>query len=75
LSELPSLKEFEEIKRLAFGDAEQVELLPGMEEAVGQPERPQPGSPTCPTRKTDGEERIQKILSQAAWRRGARRNR
>jgi segregation and condensation protein B len=36
LSELPSLKEFEEIKRMAFGDAEQVELLPGMEEAVGQ---------------------------------------
>jgi segregation and condensation protein B len=36
LSELPSLKEFEEIKRMAFGDAEQVELLPGMEEAVAQ---------------------------------------
>src|ERR1019366_6783792 len=34
LSELPSLKEFEEIRRMAFADAEQPELLPGMEEAV-----------------------------------------
>jgi segregation and condensation protein B len=42
LSELPSLKEFEEIRRMAFADAEQPEL-PGLEEApvqvVGQPER------------------------------------
>src|SRR5271157_478029 len=36
LSELPSLKEFEEIKRMAFADAEQPELLPGMEEAPVQ---------------------------------------
>jgi segregation and condensation protein B len=42
LSELPSLKEFEEIKRMAFGDAEQVELLPGMEEAVGPVAEPEP---------------------------------
>ena len=48
LSELPSLKEFEEIKRMAFGDAEQVELLPGMEEAVGQPERPATGVSDLP---------------------------
>ena len=34
LSELPSLKEFEEIRRMAFADAEQPELLPGMEETV-----------------------------------------
>ena len=31
LSELPSLKEFEEIRRMAFADAEQPEL-PGLEE-------------------------------------------
>jgi segregation and condensation protein B len=40
LSELPSLKEFEEIRRMAFADAEQPELLPGMEEAAGQPPDP-----------------------------------
>jgi segregation and condensation protein B len=39
LSELPSLKEFEEIRRMAFADVEQPELLPGMEETVDQPER------------------------------------
>jgi len=33
---------------LAFGDAEQVELLPGMEEAVGQPERPATGVSDLP---------------------------
>jgi segregation and condensation protein B len=45
LSELPSLKEFEEIRRMAFADVGQVEL-PGMEEVPaevpddeGQPER------------------------------------
>jgi segregation and condensation protein B len=38
LSELPSLKEFEEIRRMAFADAEQPELLPFMEEPVEQPE-------------------------------------
>jgi segregation and condensation protein B len=41
LSELPSLKEFEEIRRMAFGDPEQPELLPGMDEGPVQiPERP-----------------------------------
>jgi segregation and condensation protein B len=35
LSELPSLKEFEEIRRMAFADAEQPQRLPGMEEAAG----------------------------------------
>jgi segregation and condensation protein B len=35
LSELPSLKEFEEIRRMAFADAEQPEL-PGLEERVEQ---------------------------------------
>jgi segregation and condensation protein B len=35
LSELPSLKEFEEIRRMAFADAEQPEL-PGMAEPVVQ---------------------------------------
>ena len=40
LSELPSLKEFEEIKRMAFADAEQPQLLPGMEEPVQVPDLP-----------------------------------
>ena len=40
LSELPSLKEFEEIRRMAFADAEQPELLPGMEEAGQVPDPP-----------------------------------
>jgi segregation and condensation protein B len=41
LSELPSLKEFEEIRRMAFADAEQPDLLPGMDEAPV----PVPGPP------------------------------
>jgi segregation and condensation protein B len=45
LSELPSLKEFEEIRRMAFADAEQPEL-PGLEEAVDQvPDPPDAGAP------------------------------
>jgi segregation and condensation protein B len=44
LSELPSLKEFEEIRRMAFGDAEQVEL-PGMEEAPVQVPDPPDAAP------------------------------
>ena len=66
LSELPSLKEFEEIRRMAFADAEQPGLLPGMEEApvqvpdppdVGQPERdsalsrPATGVPDLPSQE------------------------
>jgi segregation and condensation protein B len=49
LSELPSLKEFEEIRRMAFADAEQPELpelLPGMEETVDQvPDPPDAEAP------------------------------
>ena len=47
LSELPSLKEFEEIRRMAFADAEQPEL-PGLEEPVEQPERPATGVSDLP---------------------------
>ena len=52
LSELPSLKEFEEIRRMAFADAEQPELLPGMEEPVAQPERPATEVPDLPTEES-----------------------
>jgi segregation and condensation protein B len=48
LSELPSLKEFEEIRRMAFADAEQPELLPGMEESVEQPHDPSEAAPPVP---------------------------
>src|ERR1035437_8781718 len=49
LSELPSLKEFEEIRRMAFADTEQPDL-PGMEEAVRQvPDPPDAAQPApCP---------------------------
>ena len=57
LSELPSLKEFEEIRRMAFGDAEQPEL-PGLEgspvqvpDHVGQPEQPATGVPDLPSQE------------------------
>jgi segregation and condensation protein B len=46
LSELPSLKEFEEIRRMAFADAEQPEL-PGLEEAAERPPDP-PGAAHAP---------------------------
>ncbi|MGA2270149.1 MAG: SMC-Scp complex subunit ScpB [Bryobacteraceae bacterium] len=61
LSELPSLKEFEEIRRLAFAGEEQVgqpEGLPGMEEAAEQPERdsalsrPATGVPDLPSQES-----------------------
>ncbi len=45
LSELPSLKEFEEIRRMAFADAEQPELLPGMDEAAEPPPEPPDAEP------------------------------
>jgi segregation and condensation protein B len=45
LSELPSLKEFEEIRRMAFADAEQPELLPGMEAPVQVQDAPDAAPP------------------------------
>ena len=48
LSELPSLKEFEEIRRMAFADAEQPELLPGMEEAPVQVQDAPDAAPPAP---------------------------
>ncbi len=48
LSELPSLKEFEEIRRMAFADAEQPELLPGMEEPAELPPDPPDVAPPAP---------------------------
>ena len=64
LSELPSLKEFEEIRRMAFADSE---IPPGPGRPAAEPRLWLRTRPRLP-RRTGGlmaEERLQKILSRA----------
>ena len=53
MSELPSLKEFEEIRRMAFADSEPVESKPPAPEAV-TPEPVRPEAATQEEAKVEG---------------------